>query len=245
MDERVATENARIDYSKYEVDEVVEKIADAIFFPLYIGRVVLGVVVVFSILLGIFCSYTTTYTIFALLLFVISFAISIPSLILVSAIRLVNTIRNDMNRIIEITVETTTHVYNDSKLLSQQRNKGVPLKSSFNDVFRGVSLYVIRPSLKRVLSRKIKFLAFPFTFLVDRIFNYVMIKKQPTFDVHVDTEGKVVVDAPKKSIGGKIKKGGSKFTSISTGIIKAPIYLLLFVYGTINLILVLLLSWLF
>ena len=245
MDQGVTTENARIDYSKYEVDEVVEKIADAIFFPLYIGRVVLSVLLAFIFVIGLLGYFTTNYTILGFFFFMLAFAISIPSLILVSAIRLINTIRNDINRVIEISVETTAHIYNDSKLLAQQRSKGVPLKSSFNDVFRGVSLYVIRPSLIKVLNRKIKFFAYPFTFLIDKIFKHVIIKKQPKFEVHVDDDGKVVVDTQKTTVGGKIKKGGSNVTKVSTGIIKAPLYLLLFIYGSINLILVLLLSWIF
>ena len=237
--------NLRIDYSKYEIDEVVETISDAIFFPLYIGKVLVVVVIFFVVLFLFMAFFSTNYFILGFLFFILSYAVSLPSIIIISAIRLINTIRDDINKVIDITVETTKHIYNDSNLLKEQRESGIPLKSSFADAFRGVSLYVIRPSLKKVLERRIKFFSIPFTFLIDKIFRYVVIKKQPVFEVSINENDELEVAAPSKSLGSKIKSGSGKFNSITLGIVKLPLYVALIIYGTINFGLVMLFAWIF
>jgi len=243
--ENEAKKNIRIDYSKYEIDEVVETISDAIFFPLYIGKV-LVVVVVFFVVFFLFIAFiSTNYFILGFLFFSLSYAVSLPSIIIISTIRLINTIRDDINKVIDITVETTKHIYNDSNLLMEQRETGIPLKNSFADSFRGVSLYVIRPSLKKVLERRIKFFSFPFTFLIDKIFRYIIIKKQPVFEVSINDNDELEVTSPSNNLGSKIKSGSGKFTGITLGIVKFPLYVVLIVYGTINLGLVRLFAWIF
>ena len=107
----------RIDYSKYEVDEVAETISDAIFFPLYIGKVLGLTVLIASVLLFIYAYFQNEYILLVILLFLLFFIVSLPSIILISAIRLINTIRDDLNKVITITTETAIHVYNDTRQL--------------------------------------------------------------------------------------------------------------------------------
>lgn len=47
----------RVDYSKYQVDEVSETIADALFFPLYIVKVLGANLIIFWTLLTFFCFF--------------------------------------------------------------------------------------------------------------------------------------------------------------------------------------------
>ncbi len=240
------SKNVRIDYSKYQVDDVVETIADAVMFPFYIGKV-MGTVVIIALLLiiGLAYFYTIHWSL-GLLFTLITFAISLPSIVLTSIIRLINTICEDINKVIEISIETTKHVYNDSELIKEQRQSGVPLKSSFTDVFRGVSLYVIRPSLQRVLSKRLGPLAFIFTFIIDRLFKYIVIKKQPVFEVVFEEDnqgGHIEVET--KALDEKIISGSQKVTTISGKVIKFPFYVALAIYGIINLILIQFLIWLF
>lgn len=240
------SKNVRIDYSKYQVDDVVETIADAIMFPFYIGKV-MGTVVIIALLLIIGLAYINTiHWSLGILFTLLTFVLSLPSIILTSIIRLINTICEDINKVVEIAIETTKHVYNDSGLIKEQRQSGIPLKSSFTDVFRGVSLYVIRPSLQRVLSKRLGPLSFIFTFMIDRLFKYIVIKRQPVFEVEFEQDedgGHIEVET--KPLDQKILSGSQKVTTISGKVIKFPFYLALVLYGVVNLILIQLLIWLF
>ncbi len=238
MSEENNTKNLRIDYSKYQVDEVVDTIADAILFPLYIGKVVGVTLLVGLVLIGCLSSINTSHWLLAILFFLLMFIISFPSIVIISIIRLIKTIISDINNVLTISIETTKHVYEDSGLLREQNKSGVELKSSFMDVFRGVALYVIRPSLKRVLEKRLGKLSFIFTFIIDRLFKYIIIKKQPPLEVSVinDSTGSHIEVQP-KTLDEKIIHGTNKVTSISGKIIKFPFYLALFIYGSINLFL--------
>ena len=69
-----ATKNNRIDYSKYEVDEVAETISDAIFFPLYIGKVLGLTVLIASVVLFVYAYFQNEYTLLVILLFLLPLA---------------------------------------------------------------------------------------------------------------------------------------------------------------------------
>lgn len=240
------SKNLRIDYSKYNIDEVVGTIADAIVFPFYIGKVALKVVLggIFAIFILGFLS--TNHWVLTLLFSLLTVIISSPSLVLISFIVLINTIVSDIHKVIQITIETTKHVYEDSGLLKEQRTSGLPLKSSFTDVFRGVSLYIVRPSLQRVLSKKLGKFAFPITFMIDKLFKYIIIKKQPQFEVEmIEDKTGDHIEVSQKSLDNKLIKGSEKATSISGNVIKFPFYLALFIYGSINFILIWILLYIF
>lgn len=241
-----STKNLRIDYSKYQIDEVVETIADAIFFPLYIGKVAFSVVITGLLLIIGLAYFITSHWTLTILFALLTFIITSPSLILISIIRIINTIVSDINNVVSISIETTKHVYEDSGLIKQQRASNIPLKSSFSDVFRGVSLYVIRPSLKKVVSKKLGRLAFVFTFIIDKLFKYIIVKKQPQFDVEIteDKTGKHL-EINTTSLDSKLISGTEKTMSISGKVIKFPFYLALSIYGVINLILIWLLTLIF
>lgn len=230
-----STDNLRVDYSKYEVEEIADIISDAIIFPIYIGKVAIKVVF-FFILVGVLLSYFFTGNFFfGFLFFLISFVLSIPSMVLISCISLTNTIKNDLNTIIKICFDTSKHVYNDSKLVYNQRELGVPLKSTFNDVFRGVAIYVIRPSLKKVLLRRIKFLALPFTFIIDQIFRLVFISKKikvvenkKGYSEQLKTSAEIIDEID------NFKYEDFKMVSVPIKIINFPLFIILFIYGSIN-----------
>lgn len=237
--------NIRIDFSKYQIDEVAETIADAIIFPLYAGRVVLNVILLSIIGLLLLTQQVSNYFITGFFFFTLSFAISLPSIVLLSTIRLIDTIKEDFIRIIEICVETSKHVYEDSILLKEQRANNVPLSATFKDVFRGVSLYVIRPALKKVLRKRIKYLAAPFVFLIDQLFKFIVIRRQPYFQVLDKSDAQDEPEDGRVALDNRIKLLGGNFTSITSGVIKAPLYIVLVIYGTVNSFLVWLFSLIF
>lgn len=236
-----ASKNIRVDYAKYEVEEIAETIADAIFFPMYIGKVALMVVVFFLILIGVLTYFATSFFLWTILFFILSFVVTVPTIVLVSAVRLLNTINGDINKVFNICVDTTKYVYEDSKLLYQQKELGLSRAATFKDLFRGVALYVIRPSLKKALEKKIKFMAWPFIFLVDQIFKFVVVKKQPEFNIEEENESLMTLGDKEVAVQSKIINGTSKVTGVTFGIVKFPLYVCLFVYGGINIFLV----WLF
>jgi len=102
-----STYNNHIDYSKYQVDEVTETISDALFFPVYIGRVLVLNLVVFWILLSLFCIFFIDNTFLSFLYWFLAFIISIPSIILFSIVRLFSTIKSDIDKVFKITLETS------------------------------------------------------------------------------------------------------------------------------------------
>ena len=233
--------NLRIDYSKYQVDEVTGTIADAMLFPLYVGKVFAKVVLLFMLVLGVFTFFYVEHAVLGILFFLLAFAVSVPSLALFSVIRLFTTIRDDIDKIFEITLDTAKYVYNDTKALREQHQNDVPLKSSFTDVFRGVALYVIRPSLKRVIAKRIRFFSPPFVWIIDTMFKVVVVKKQPEFMVEVDDNEEVQVQVEGKSVQDKIENGQQKVTYYTFGVLKFPFRLALIIYGMLNSFLV----WLF
>lgn len=235
--------NLRVDYSKYQVDEVSETIADAVFFPLYIGKVLGTNLLIFWALLTLFCIFFIDNTFFSVLFWVLTFVISVPSILLFSIIRLFSTIKNDIDNVFKITLETTKHVYEDAGLLKQQRKEDLPLKATFSDVFKGVAMYVIRPSLKKVLEKRIKYFAWPLTFLIDIIFKKTVINGAPEIGVELDNEDHIVLKD--NTTLSKINKGSEKTTSVAFTVVKFPFRLALIIYGLVNYVLVYLLYLLF
>jgi hypothetical protein len=237
--------NIRIDYSKYEVDEVAETIADAILFPIYIGRVLISVMLFFLILIGVLAYLVTNHFILGFFFYLFSFLITLPSILLISGVRLLNTIKDDINKVFKICIDTTEYIYNDSQMLLEQRKSGLPISTTFKDIFRGVAIYVIRPSLKKVLKKRIKFMASPFVFLVDQLFKILVINKQPEFNIIEDQSEHIKIEQSSGSINAKIRGGGSKVTNVTLGAVSVPVYIALFIYGSVNLLIVWLLSLLF
>ena len=234
--------NNRIDYSKYEVDEVAETISDAIFFPLYIGKILGLTVLIASVILFVYAYFQNEYILLVILLFLLLFVVSLPTIILISAIRLINRIRDDLNKVILITTETAIHVYNDTRQLGTQRSEGVPVSATFKDVFRGVALFVIKPSLKKVLEKRIKFFALPFTFITDLVFSRLVKVKATEIEAVIaqeDIEEGAAIEEH------KIMKGISKTTSITSSVLKTPFVIALVLYGIINILLIKLLIWIF
>ncbi|GGG14832.1 hypothetical protein GCM10011344_14310 [Dokdonia pacifica] len=234
--------NNRIDYSKYEVDEVAETISDAIFFPLYIGRILGLTVLIASVILFVYAYFQNEYILLVILLFLLLFVVSLPTIILISAIRLINRIRDDLNKVILITTETAIHVYNDTRQLGTQRSEGVSVSTSFKDVFRGVALFVIKPSLKKVLEKRIKFFALPFTFITDLVFSRLVKVKATEIEAVIaqeDIEEGAAIEEH------KIMKGISKTTSITSSVLKTPFVIALVLYGIINILLIKLLILIF
>ena len=167
---------------------------------------------------------------------------SLPTIILISAIRLINRIRDDLNKVILITTETAIHVYNDTRQLGTQRSEGVPVSATFKDVFRGVALFVIKPSLKKVLEKRIKFFALPFTFITDLVFSRLVKVKATEIEAVIaqeDIEEGAAIEEH------KIMKGISKTTSITSSVLKTPFVIALVLYGIINILLIKLLIWIF
>lgn len=224
----------RIDYSKYEVDELVETISDAIFFPLYIGKVAAVVVLVaFSILLLLMFQGTANWFT-AFLFMVLGFAVTLPSVVLFTVIRLFSTIKADLKKVYAITIETAEHVYSDTNKLKEQRTQKIAAKHTFSDVFKGVALYVIRPTLKRVLKSRIKFFAPPFVWLVDIIFKKTVIKNPPKLEELAESElGLDVIG--KTDSQEQVKKGlGVKIVDAAFITLKFPFRLALVLYGIFN-----------
>lgn len=236
------TKSNRIDYSKYEVDEVAETISDAIFFPLYIGKVLGLTVLIASVLLFVYAYFQNEYILLVILLFLLCFIVSLPSIILISAIRLINTIRDDLNKVILIAAETAVHAYNDTRQLGTQRSEGEPISTSFKDVFRGVALFVIKPTLKKVLEKRIKFFAFPFLFVVDKIFSRLVKVKELEIEKALESEE---IGDEELLDGNKIMKGISKTTSITSSVLKTPFIIALVIYGFVNVLLIKILTWIF
>ncbi|MCV6629130.1 MAG: hypothetical protein OIF50_04645 [Flavobacteriaceae bacterium] len=228
--------NIRINYSKYEVDELSETIADAIFFPLYIGKVLLQNSLLLAGILIVLACYVSQGIWGASLYYFLCYTVSIPSLLLFSVIRLFTTIRNDLNKVFDIAIDTTKFVYDDSKKLRQQRKAKVPLKQSFTDVFKGVSLFVIRPSLKRVLHKRLRIFAYPLSWIIDGIFRFVFLRKTPEFHVQTDNNDKIEVYLDK--MDHKISSKSNWISNATFGLLKFPFRLVLFFYACCNFFLI-------
>ncbi len=228
----------RIDYSKYQVDELVETISDAIFFPLYIGKVVGKVVSLVSIALIAIAYFYTGGILTSIFFFLLAFIVSLPTIALLSVLQLINTVKKDLEKIYDITIDTSKKAYQDTLLLKKQSQSGLTKSITFTDVFKGISLFVIRPSLKKVLDRKIGFLSWPFTIIIDFIFKITIARKSP------DTEEIVISETNgiKTNISQDQTIKPNKAEQVTLGIIKFPIKVVLFIYVPINILIVWLLT---
>lgn len=227
----------RIDYSKYQVDELAATISDAVFFPLYIGKVFGLVLLVFICALTIFSSLFISSTFLSIVFWVITFVVSLPSVILFSVIRLFSTIQSDIEKVYKITLQTAKHVYKDSGVIKTQRKEKTPIKHTFSDVFKGVGLFVIKPVLCKVLERRIKFFSYPFIIIINLIFKKIIIKKTATSQGLQQLESYAVSDE-------EITKN-YKLSSTTFKVFKFPFRLVLILYGFVNFCLVYMLYVLF
>ncbi len=116
----------------------------------YIGRVLIVVLLFSVVFIGFLAYLFTGNLVLGFFFFILSFIITLPAIVLISGIRLVNTIRDDINKMLKISVNTAKYIFNDSQMLVQQRQSGLPI----SDVFKGVAIYVIRSSLKKSASEK-------------------------------------------------------------------------------------------
>ena len=69
----------------------------------------------------------------------------------------------------------------------------------------------------------------------------IIINRQSEFIVFEDDNQQINVEVDKVDIHSKIKKRGSKVTNVALGAVTIPIYIVLFVYGSFNVLIV----WLF
>ncbi len=120
------------------------------FYFQYIGRVLIVVLLFSVVFIGFLAYLFTGNLVLGFFFFILSFIITLPAIVLISGIRLVNTIRDDINKMLKISVNTAKYIFNDSQMLVQQRQSGLPI----SDVFKGVAIYVIRSSLKKSASEK-------------------------------------------------------------------------------------------
>ena len=209
---------------------------------MYIGKILGLTVLIASVILFVYAYFQNEYILLVILLFLLLFVVSLPTIILISAIRLINRIRDDLNKVILITTETAIHVYNDTRQLGVQRSEGVPVSTSFKDVFRGVALFVIKPSLKKVLEKRIKFFALPFTFITDLVFSRLVKVKATEIEAVIaqeDIEEGAAIEEH------KIMKGISKTTSVTSSVLKTPFVIALVLYGIVNILLIKLLILIF
>ncbi|OWW25045.1 hypothetical protein B4Q04_10880 [Zobellia sp. OII3] len=226
-------EDLRLDYSKYEVDELVETVSDAVFFPLYIAKVVGSVLLTVLVVLFVLTVYGTYHWFTGFLFFVIALVVTMPSVILFSVIRLFSTIKSDLEKVYAITLDTALHVYDDANKLKEQRTNNVALKYSFVDVFKGVALYVIRPTLKGVLSKRIKWFALPFTWLIDIIFKKIFLSKSA--QAALENEDMANEEESGKETGERDTNGiGAKIVNATFITLKFPFRLALMLYGIVN-----------
>ncbi|APY08424.1 hypothetical protein BWZ20_08995 [Winogradskyella sp. J14-2] len=223
-------ETERIDYSKYQVDELAETISDAILFPLYIGKVFGLVLLVFLVMLTMVAYMHFQNTFFGILFWFLAFIISLPTVIIFSVIRLFSTIQSDIEKVYEITLQTTKNIYKDTGLLRTQRQNDVTLKTTFSDVFKGVALFVIKPALNKVIGKRVKFFAFPFVFIIDTIFKKYVLKKVKTLPKQAIFES-----SSNEELVANYKYN---FSDKTFKIIKFPFRFILIIYGFFNLALV-------
>ncbi|GAB5565155.1 MAG: hypothetical protein Wins2KO_22180 [Winogradskyella sp.] len=231
------SEKNRIDYSKYEVDELAETISDAIFFPLYIGKVLGTVLLVFLVFLSLFAHFFIQNTFLAFIFWIITLVLSLPSVVLFSVIRLFSTIQSDIEKVYEITLKTAKDAYNDGGLLKAQRQGDVPLQTTFADVFKGVALFVVRPLLCRVLEKRIKFFSYPFVFVINSIFKKFITKQSKA----ISEEDALNV----RTQSDEVESKNYKFSGTTFKVFKFPFRLALVIYGFINFCLVYFFYWVF
>lgn len=86
--------------------------------------------------------------------------------------------------------------------------------------------------MKKILQKRIKFFAWPLTFLIDLIFKKTVIKSPPVIEVDLDSEDNIILKENTKL--DKINKGGTKTTSVAFTVVKFPFRLALIIYGLVN-----------
>ncbi len=91
------------------------------FYFQYIGRVLIVMLLFSVVFIGFLAYLFTGNLVLGFFFFILSFIITLPAIVLISGIRLVNTIRDDINKMLKISVNTAKYIFNDSQMLVQQR----------------------------------------------------------------------------------------------------------------------------
>jgi hypothetical protein len=161
-----------VDFSRYRNEELFDTISNAVTFPLYFARTI-GRSVGFLIAVTIAAALLTGSGWFKTFLVFPGLILALINGILLGLVVFIRRVRNDMNRLFEISSDLSIQVVKDisvakSKLTGASRN----LPSLF-EIFHGVNAVIILPMLIRIMDRKIPLLGGLMARITERFFNVV------------------------------------------------------------------------
>lgn len=232
---RKANNHLRIDYSKYEVDDAVATVAEALILPLYVGRSLIVPMLGF-LALYIMLAFAAYSNGFQLLVYPpIAWILSLPLAILLGGLLLLRRIGQDLTTVFSCALDTSRKVYHDTLALRHKaRSEG--LKASFHHVFQGVAFMIVLPSVHKVFERKLPLFGWLLAGVVDWVFVRLMKSRRNDLE-NIDNGGKDGMSStegpsPTDEID-KLKQGASETIAWFIRVLSLPV---VFVSASIGLL---------
>ncbi|MEL6537202.1 MAG: hypothetical protein AAFQ98_17405 [Bacteroidota bacterium] len=238
-----ANAQARIDYSRYNVEEGVSTIADALVIPLYVARSLI-VPVLFPIALAVVIAILADMSVAASIFYVLlAWVSAIPLAVLTGLILLLRRIGQDVTTLFHVALDTTLLAYEDANKLKEQAKED-GRKASLYQVFQGVTYFVILPTVHKVLGKKLPLMGWLLAHIIDRVFSSLLRIRQKDFEaIEADiTEDDTPEEAMVKvnSRIDKLKKGTGKTIKVAMKVLSFPLFVAGVFIGSVTVLLELL-----
>ena len=233
-----------IDFEQHKEASWGERVADLVFFPQYAltailkgPAVLVGLVLIIALVSGYF-----GHTSFAVFFGLIGLVLGIVNGFYLGCIWFIRTLTNDLNGLVDLTLEKSQSVVSSFKDPSQRAAYG----ASAIDVVQGVIFSMILPEVNRVVSKKVPVIGGAVAFVLGKVITKMgssletrLLKAAEEEHIRPDAE-------PEQQLAlfSKIDNQSDKIASGAARVASFPFKVLLAVFGVISLGILGLIYWL-
>ncbi|MEO0472675.1 MAG: hypothetical protein AAF206_23875 [Bacteroidota bacterium] len=224
-----------IQLDSYQDDEWASTLSSLIRFPQYVVRSIIGMPLLF---LGLFIAVLVVLsyndkTAFVALVLPFGLALSLINGFLWGAIRFISRLGNDLNRVLDLTLEKFEVV------VAQARGVGSKGKarSSLADLFQSFVFGMVLPDVTKVIKKSVPLVGGLAAFLAGRVFMGMSkrvskrLKKNEAQQPIDQKQSETVQQQQRIAIVQKIERGADTFTSHSVRIASFPFKVFAFLLG--------------
>lgn len=182
-----------VDFSRYRNQELIDTVANALTFPLYLARSISRPVGAFllAVLLVILAVKSNYYETFLAL---VGFPLALVNGVLLGLVLFVRRIRNDMTTVFEISAQTTLQVMTDIGVARSKLDDQGSSFPSLLEIFQGVNAIIVLPVVTRILDRRLPLLGGLAARITERFFGLVDARLVSAIEAR--NKGNVTVAAP-------------------------------------------------
>jgi len=182
-----------VDFSRYRNQELIDTVANAVTFPLFLARSVSRPVGAFllTVIIAILAVESNVYESFLTL---IGFPLALVNGVLLGLVLFVRRIRNDMAKVFEISAQTTLQVMKDIGAARRKLSGQASNFPSLLEIFQGVNAIIVLPVVTGILSRRLPLLGGLAARITERFFG--LVDSRLVAAIKASNTGEAPVPAP-------------------------------------------------